>query len=59
MSNEFQMNYEAYSLRKFLSSEGARHLDRTTKMALKMSIRKQAIRNMFQFESIWQKKYAK
>lgn len=45
-------DYSNQSLRHFIRSEGARHLDRRTKMAIKMTIRKDAIRRLFKFETL-------
>lgn len=52
MSSE-KMDYEANSLRKFLSSEESKGIDQLTRMVLKRGIRKQTIRKIFQFESLW------
>lgn len=47
MSNEWQMDYESNSLRKFLKDEMSSGLDSKTRMVLKRSIRKQSIKNIF------------
>ena len=52
MSNEWKMDYEAHSLRNFLKSDMASGLDSKTRMVLKRSIRKQSIKNIFNYGTI-------